>query len=47
MTSLEGSAEIMRIRKSMSYKDQVDLDNRLAKLQAVQKKKKTTVLTKL
>lgn len=46
MTSIEGSAKIMRIRKSMTPKEQLDLDNRLAELRAVQKKKKTTVLNK-
>ncbi len=46
MTSFEQFAEIMRIRNSMSYKDQVDLDNRLAELRAVQRKEKTTVLNK-
>lgn len=39
MTSLEGSAKIMRIRNSMTYKEQLDLDNRLAELRAVQRKK--------
>lgn len=46
MTSIEGFAEIMRIRKSMTPKGQLDLDNRLAELRAVQRKKKITVLNK-
>lgn len=40
MTSIEGFAEIMRIRKSMTPKEQLDLDNRLAELRAVLRKKK-------